>query len=156
MCIVSHRSFYRCRKRCNNIFIWWHINKVHRKVAGNGLFGFRFRFHFQFRCATCVQCTLYTVYGMHFGWCVAIFLCICDIFRFVFAVSVCYHQCCCPIPMPMFASGFQLSCSRYALVFQRFIFCLPFMRFKTKFYCIFLGFGQRSFRTVTKYAIVCS
>lgn len=30
MCIVSHRSFYRCRKRCNNIFIWWHINKMHR------------------------------------------------------------------------------------------------------------------------------
>lgn len=43
MCIVSHRSFYRCRKRCNNIFIWLHINKNAPKkhtrlfILGEGL-----------------------------------------------------------------------------------------------------------------------
>lgn len=140
MCIVSHRSFYRCRKRCNNIFIWWHINKMHRKVAGNGLFGFRFHFHFW--CCNIVLGSLFLCI-CNISICM-LFVCACAPGFCVFAV--CYHQCWL-IP---FLHRFRFSSHVIRSVFSAIgvsTLCLPFMRFKTKFYCRFLGFGQFSFFT---------
>lgn len=120
---------------------------MHRKVAGNGLFGFRFHFHFW--CCNIVLGSLFNLLVYSFAFVIFRFvccLCVCVCAPGVHVFAVCYHQCWL-IP---FLHRFRFSSHVIRSVFSAIgvsTLCLPFMRFKTKFYCRFLGFGQFLFFT---------